>query len=380
MKKIVSLLCLFIVLFLITGCEKGYDVDFELVAGSMVSKDNMSEDEKRMHDAKVIQYAVYQTKKVIAKGYNDENSRLIGDIALSVKANLFSTANPRDWLYTYYHFFSFYEDIESVIKLRDNHPSGFSDPVQSRWRCLTSNIDELEEAADKYVGASIAERANLDTELKTNLVPILETLNNQNLVTIYRNKNAEHQYMFGTQPEPTRESILFAQDALQKMLKIAPIGEMSTITLAHIYINDMIDTLNSMLDDYDATRYDPTYKTMHQWGVTHARLGGSWAGYNDLVNKLKNLFKEDENITEQVETLTMNLPLPSQDEKYVLSVYVNGELDEGLSGEVLPSDTNKEFTFTGNEHDEYIIKFKVNDEIYKFYDVQFETKTVEEIN
>ena len=48
--------------FTLTGCDKNRKVDFELMAGSMVSKENMTEDEMRMHDAKVIQYAIYQTK------------------------------------------------------------------------------------------------------------------------------------------------------------------------------------------------------------------------------------------------------------------------------------------------------------------------------
>ena len=78
-------------------------------------KMHLREEEKKMHDAKVIQYAVYQTKNIIAKGLNDDNSRRIGDIALTVKANLFSKENPRDWLYTYYHFFSFYENIGKSI-------------------------------------------------------------------------------------------------------------------------------------------------------------------------------------------------------------------------------------------------------------------------
>lgn len=381
MKKVISLICLVVMALTLTGCTTENKIDFELVAGSMVSKENMTEEEKKMHDAKVIQYAVYQTKNIIAKGLNDDNSRRIGDIALTVKANLFSKENPRDWLYTYYHFFSFYENIGKLIDSETRHSPLGGDLVATRWRCLSTNIDEMEEAVNKYVGATIAERANLDIEVKKQITPILGTLNSNNLVTIYRNANHDHEYMFGTQPEPTRESILFAKDALQKMLKIAPMGELSTVTMANIYVNDMIGTLSTMLEDYDATRYDPTYKTMNQWGVTHARLGGSWAGYQDLLNKLKKLYVEEEKETTEVQDkeVVMSLPLPHEDEKYVLKVYVDGVLNEDLTQEINPKEETKKITFNGKEHDEQIIKFEINNNPYKVFGIDFETGEVLEI-
>lgn len=386
MKKIIKRLACPLLLiafaFILTGCDKKENLDFELMAGSMVSKENMTEDEMRMHDAKVIQYAVYQTKKILAKGRSDDNSRLIGDIALSVKANLFSKSNPRDWLYTYYHFFSFYEDINEDIESEHRYNFLGDDIVESRWRCLSSNIDEMEEYVDKYVGSTFAERSKLDQNLVDNLVPILDTLNGTNLVTIYRNKDHDHKYMFGTQPEPTRESILFALDAEQKMLKVAPIGEMSTVTLAHVYVNDMIGTLSTMLEDYDATRYDPTYQTMNQWGVIHARLGGSWAGYNDLVSKTKNLFKEKTNLQSNVgekKEVTVNLPLPQEDEKYVLTVYVDGEKMDNMTEEVSNSLKTKNIIIKGIKDDKAIVKFEINDAPYKIYDLNFKTAEYKEI-
>lgn len=381
-KRIVCPLLLIAFVFTLTGCDKNRKVDFELMAGSMVSKENMTEDEMRMHDAKVIQYAIYQTKKVLSKEINDDNSRLIGDIALSVKANLFSKSNPEEWLYAYYHFFSCYEKIEEDIKSEHRYSSLGDDIVELRWRCLSSNIDEMEEYVDKYVGATFAERSKLDQNLVDNLVSILDTLNETNLVTIYRNENHDHKYMFGTQPEPTRESILFALDAEQKMLKVAPIGEMSTVTLAHVYVNDMIRTLSTMLNDYDDTRFDPTYQNMNQWGVIHARLGESWTEYNDLVDKTKELFKRKISLKSNVvelKDITVNLPLPPIDESFVLTVYIDGVRRDDMTQTISPLLKSKNIIIKSSKNNKSIVKFEINNAPYMMYDLNFETGEYKEI-
>lgn len=385
MKKIAYIISIILLTFTLTGCNSDKKlVDFELMAGSMVSKDNMTEEEMKMHDAKVIQYGMYQVKQVYQDRYTHANMEKLYNIYVTTTDSLFYDKSPSEWLYTYYTFFEFFEHVGMQLESAEKVSTPFSEEsLRHKWDILSREYDDIIAAADKYVGVSFEERAKQEETLTKDLVAILNELNSSNIKIVYRDEDLSHPYIFGTQPEPTRETILFAQDALQRMLKVAPMGEMSTVTLAHVYINQMIPCFNTMLADYDATRYDPTYQTMNPWGVTHGRLWGSWANFMDLVNKTKDLFKTEEPTpvlsTAKEKTLNVDFKLPEgTDKDYEIHVYVDGELQSNLTQTLSPSVKNKTYSFKGKTGIK-TVKFKVDGETSAIYDLDFDKETVEEL-
>ena len=103
-----------------------------------------------------------------------------------------------------------------------------------------------------------------------------------------------YEYILGWSPEPTRETILFCAENTQKLLALAPLGEISTLTPAEIYINQMPQYFATMLEDYDGTRYNPVYKTMGDWSSKHHRLYENWNNYYSLVSRLKEVYNGEQ--------------------------------------------------------------------------------------
>lgn len=157
----------------------GNKIDFPSATGTMISKDEMSEEEMKMHDAKVIQYALYNIKDVLQKDCNTQTNEELVSWYDYVEENLFlpKTQQPFQWLDSSLTALKRIGELKNILldeniswdneldvpkdvgnyeiniypssKPKDDFNKG---KVELLWESLKMNIDTMIEATDNYIG------------------------------------------------------------------------------------------------------------------------------------------------------------------------------------------------------------------------------------
>lgn len=159
-------------------------IDFSHATGTMISKEEMTEEEMKMHDAKVIQYALHNIKNVLQKDCSTQTNEELVSWYEYVEENLFlpKTQPPFEWLDPSLTALKRIGEMKSILLDKDNSwDNGFDVPkdvgnyeihiypssetkefnnskIEMLWTSLRNDIDTMIEATDNYIGMPFEEK------------------------------------------------------------------------------------------------------------------------------------------------------------------------------------------------------------------------------